>query len=94
MVWKTNPAIALSNLVLRILRSAIPVATLYITKLIINEVNHARANTDLKYIFTIVAIGFGLAIVSDLLNRATSLLDSMLGDLFANKSSIDLMAHA
>jgi len=94
MVWKTNPKIALSNLVLRILRSAIPVATLYITKLIINEVNHARANTDLKYIFTIVAIGFALAIVSDLLNRATSLLDSMLGDLFANKSSIDLMAHA
>jgi ATP-binding cassette subfamily B protein len=94
IVWKTHPGIALSNLVLRILRSAIPVATLYITKLIINEVNHARANTDLKYIFTIVAIGFALAIISDLLNRATSLLDSMLGDLVANKSSIDLMAHA
>jgi ATP-binding cassette, subfamily B, bacterial len=94
IVWKTKPSIALANLLLRLVRAAIPVSTLYIGKIIINEVNHARAGTDLRYIFVIVAIGFGLAILSDLLNRATSLMDSMLGDLFANKSSVDLMEHA
>jgi len=95
MVWKTNPPLAIINLFLRLIRSALPISVLYIGKLIINAVNNARTGTvDMHYIYTIVAIGFGLAIISDLLNRATSLLDSMLGDLFANKSSIDLMAHA
>jgi len=94
MVWKTNPRIALLNLVIRLLRSAIPVSTLYIGKLIINALVHPRPVGNLNFIFIVVAIGFALAIISDLLNRATGLLDSMLGDLFANKSSIDLMEHA
>jgi len=94
MVWKTNPKIALLNLILRLLRSAIPISTLYIGKLIINALVHPRPTGNLTFIFTVVAIGFALAIISDLLNRATGLLDSMLGDLFANKSSIDLMEHA
>jgi ATP-binding cassette, subfamily B, bacterial len=95
LVWKTNPLIAVSNLILRILRAALPVSTLYIGQLIINGVIKARSGTiNLTEVFTLVAIGFALAIAADLLNRATSLLDSMLGDLFANKSSIDMMAHA
>jgi len=94
MVWKTNPHIAFLNLMLRLLRSALPVSTLYIGKLIINALVHPRPVANLNFIFVVVAIGFGLAIVSDVLNRATGLLDSMLGDLFSNKSSIDLMAHA
>ena len=94
MVWKTNPRLAFLNLTLRLLRSALPISTLYIGKLIINAVVHPRPVGNLHFIFVVVAIGFALAIISDLLNRANGLLDSMLGDLFSNKSSIDLMAHA
>ena len=37
---------------------------------------------------------FGLAILSDALGRAVALLDSLLGDLFTNETSVRLMAHA
>jgi ATP-binding cassette subfamily B protein len=42
----------------------------------------------------LVGLELLIAVLSDLLNRATTLLDSMLGDLFANRSSILLMEHA
>jgi ATP-binding cassette subfamily B protein len=41
-----------------------------------------------------VAIEFGLAILSDALGRATTLIDSLLGDLFSNYTSVKIMDHA
>ena len=38
MIWRTSPSLTLSNIVLRIIKSAIPVAQLYVGKLIIDEV--------------------------------------------------------
>jgi ATP-binding cassette subfamily B protein len=94
MIWRTNPLIAFTNLVLRVIRAGVPLALLYVGKLIINGIVHTHGPANLRHIFTLVVIEFALAIFSDLLNRATSLLDSMLGDQFSIKSSIDLMTHA
>ncbi|KAA9327431.1 ABC transporter ATP-binding protein [Adhaeribacter soli] len=97
LIWQTSPRMAFANIVLRIVRAAIPLSTLYIGKLIIDEVVRlARTpdNLELNYLFLLIGLEFGLAIISDLLNRATTLLDSLLGDLFANQSSIRLMEHA
>lgn len=97
LIWQTSPWMAASNVFLRVLKSAIPLATLYVAKLIIDEVIRlADANGDdsLTYLLGLIAIEFGLAIFSDILNRGIALLDSLLGDLFSNSTSLKLMEHA
>lgn len=97
LVWQTSPGLFLGNAFGRLLRAAIPAATLYVGKLIIDEVVRLigeRGNGDPDYLWKLVAIEFGLAIFSTALGRLVSLLDSLLGDLFANRTSIRLMEHA
>jgi len=38
MIWDTSPSLTLANILLRLLKSAIPVGQLYVGKLIIDEV--------------------------------------------------------
>ena len=97
LIWKTNPRLFAASVVLRVVRAAIPVTMLYIGKLIIDEVIRlvGAGNTDdLTQIFTLIGLEFGLAIVSDAINRSTVLLESLLGDKFANVTSARLMDHA
>ena len=97
LIWQTSPKLFAANVILRVIRAAIPVTTLYIGKLIIDEVvrlTQTSGETDLTYLFTLIAIEFGIAIISDAINRATVLLDSLLGDKFANETSVRLMQHA
>ena len=96
LVWKTSPALTLSNAVLRITRSAIPVAILYVGKLIIDEVVHLSqtSQTNHAYLWKLVVIEFLLAVLADALSRATTLVDGLLGDLFSNYTSIQIMEHA
>jgi len=97
LVWQTSPRIMLANILLRITRSAIPVIILYVGKLIIDEVillAKDGGKGDLHYIWELVALEFGLALVSDGLARAVSLMDSLLGDKFSNFTSVRIMAHA
>ncbi|MFB9863739.1 ABC transporter ATP-binding protein [Rufibacter immobilis] len=96
MVWQTNPRMAFLNVVLRLFRAAVPVAVLYVGQLIIDEVVRLTQSNEkeLNYLLTLVALEFGLAVVSDFLNRGIALIDGLLGDLFANQSSVKLMEHA
>ncbi len=96
LVWKTSPALTFSNAILRIARSAIPVAILYVGKLIIDQVVHLSQTheSNHSYLWKLVVIEFLLAILSDALSRATTLVDSLLGDLFSNYTSIQIMEHA
>ena len=97
LIWQTNPRLFAASVVLRVVRAAIPVTMLYIGKLIIDEVirlTEAGGGDDLTNILTLIGLEFGLAIVSDAINRSTVLLDSLLGDKFANETSARLMDHA
>ena len=97
MMWDASPRMALLNVILRLIKAVTPLAMLYVGKLIVDEiVRLTQMDVALTYdlLITYVVIEFGLAIASDLLNRAIALLDSLLGDLFANQSSVKLMAHA
>ncbi len=97
LVWEVSPGLFLGNAALRLIRAAIPAATLYVGKLIIDQVvaltNQATAE-ETNYLWWLVGAEFGLAILSTSLGRAVSLMDSLLGDLFANRTSIRLMEHA
>lgn len=96
MVWKTSPGLAVSNAVLRLLKSGIPVSTLYVGKLIIDEViyllEHPGADRDRLWLW--VGIELGLALVSEIISRGIILAESMLGDLFSNVTSVEIMRHA
>jgi ATP-binding cassette subfamily B protein len=97
LVWQTSPRMFVLNIFLRVLRAALPVLMLYIGKLIIDEivaVSQLAAPRDLGRLWQLVALELVLAIASDALSRAIALLDSLLGDLFANQTSIQLMEHA
>ena len=97
LIWRTNPRMAFANIFLRLIRSAIPLGTLYLAKLIIDEairLAQTPGDQNSSYLLTLVALEFGLAILSDVLNRGTALLDSLLGDLFSNRTSVRLMQHA
>ena len=97
LIWQTSPAMTAGNIGIRIIRAAIPLAMLQVARLIIDEVillSQHPGQYSHTHLFTLVAIEFGLAILSDLLNRGAALLDSLLGDLLANSTSIRLMEHA
>ncbi len=91
MVWETSPALSASVLLLRLIASAVPVAQLWVGKLIIDQIVHPRPG---RSVWVLVAIEIAVVIVGDLLARGISLCDSLLGDRFTNHVSIRLMEHA
>ncbi|SHN10782.1 ABC transporter ATP-binding protein [Mucilaginibacter sp. OK098] len=96
LVWQTSPTFTIINALLRLLRSAMPVALLYVGKLIIDNVvtlsRHHDTNTS--HLWQLVGLEFALAILTDGLSRATILVDALLGDLFSNHTSVKIMEHA
>src|SRR3954463_8887218 len=97
LVWQTSKGLTIANCALRIVRSATPVAILYVGKLIIDEViriSHTHGTASHTHLWTLVAAEFALAIISDALTRAITLMDSLLGDLFSNHTSVKIMEHA
>lgn len=97
LVWQTSPGLTLGSSVLRLIRSALPLAMLYIGKLIIDEVisiSQGQAGTSTDNLWILILIEFGLAIATDVLNRAIILADSLLGDLFSNSTSVQIIEHA
>src|SRR3954462_2738560 len=100
MVWASEPRYVVGILVLRVLRSAVPLAVLWIGKLIVDAVVHDIAlHTQGQPIpwgrlATLVGIELAIALVGEALSRVSALLESLLGDLFANQTSVELMRHA
>jgi ATP-binding cassette subfamily B protein len=96
MVWKTSPGLAVTNALLRLLKSGIPVSTLYVGKLIIDEVIYLASNPGAErgQLWLWVGVELGLAILSEVINRGIILTESMLGDLFSNATSVEIMRHA
>ncbi len=92
-IWAVNSKLFAANIFARLLAAALPVAMLWVGKIIIDEVilqvGLEVKNYDRLWMY--VGLEFGLAILSDLLARLTSLTDGLLGDQYANLSSIELI---
>ncbi len=105
-VWQTSPGLTLASLCLRLLRALLPVAMLYVGKLIIDEavrlagagamppLGEALASGHLDTLLELLALELGIAIASDLLGRVVSYADTLLSELFTNATSVRLMEHA
>jgi ATP-binding cassette subfamily B protein len=96
LVWHTSPRLCVATLILRLAASFLPLAMLWIPKLIIDLVVKAlrHQSFDKLLIFKLLLLEFLLAVLSDALSRSISLVDSLLGDQFTNHVSIQLMEHA
>ncbi len=95
LVWETHRGLTLAMAGLRLVRGVIPIAILWVGKLIIDGVVAAReAGTDWRSILHLVLLEIGLVVGSELLSRASRLVDALLSDLFSNRVSVRLMEHA
>ncbi len=90
----------LINLALRLLRSALPLAILYVGKEIIDEVvqlvqaKHLITLSVNTHIWQLILLELALVVVSDVIGRGIALTESLLGDLFSNYSSVEIIKHA
>ena len=107
MVWRTSPHLTAASLVLRLGRALLPVATLFVGKLIIDDVvllvqtpNKPETLSQwlnsglLNWLGLLLLAEFSLAVLSDILGRVVSLIDSLLSERVSNVSSVRLMQHA
>ncbi|HEU4747694.1 MAG TPA: ABC transporter ATP-binding protein [Gemmatimonadaceae bacterium] len=95
LIWRTHRGFAAAILAVRVLRSLVPVATFWVGKLILDSVLAAKAGTGpISDVWSFVAIEIGIVIAGEILARASSLVESLLGDLFSNNMSVRLMEQA
>jgi ATP-binding cassette, subfamily B, bacterial len=82
-------------ILLRLLRAFVPVATLWIGKLIIDTVVSARmSRPDFHRLWRLVGLELVIVVSGEILARCSTLVESLLGDLFSNRTSVRLMEHA
>ena len=107
LIWNTSPWLAAGDVAARLLRALLPVATLFVGKLIVDEVVRLHgfapgpgglrawlASGLLDRMVVLLVLELSLAVLSDVLGRAVSFLDSLLAERFSNTTSIRLMEHA
>jgi ATP-binding cassette, subfamily B, bacterial len=96
LVWETSPPLVLTTILLRLVRALLPLASLWVPKLIIDAVIAfvAHKTGNLNHIWKLVGLELGLAVLSDILGRVNTLCDSLLGDRFTDLVSVRLMLHA
>jgi ATP-binding cassette, subfamily B, bacterial len=95
LIWKTHRGYTVSMVALRIVRSVVPVTTFWVGKLILDSVIAAKAGTSsLSQVWKYLALELVVVLLGEILARASSLIESLLGDLFSNAMSVELMEHA
>ena len=107
MVWRTSPGLTVATLALRLVRALLPVATLFVGKLIIDEVLRLAglpghpvdaagwvASGLLSHLALLLVGELVLAVGTDVLGRVVTLVDGLLSERFTNAASIRLMQHA
>src|SRR5258706_5648991 len=95
MIWRTHRGYTASMLVLRFARAFVPISTFWVGKLILDAVLAARAgHATYAQLWKYVGFEIALVLTGEILARASSLIESLLSDLFSNDMSVKLMQHA
>ena len=101
LLWRTSPVLTAAALLLRLARAGLPIATLFVAKLIIDEVVHLHgaapgtlADLVASRLGLLLGTELALALLTDGIGRAVSLIDGILSDRFSDETSLRLMHHA
>ncbi len=88
MVWQTDRVATIAMVILRLFRAVVPVAALWVGKLILDTVVASlRGHPDLTHLWKLVALEFSIAFAGEVLARVSSLIESLLADRFSNITS-------
>jgi ATP-binding cassette subfamily B protein len=106
MVWRTSPQLTAASLLLRLPRALLPVVALF-GKLIIDDVVLLVQTSDkpatlqqwlhsglLNRLGALLLAEFAVAVLTDVLGRIVSLVETLLAERVSNASSVRLMEHA
>src|SRR5216684_5462202 len=96
IVWQSGPGVVIFGLVSRLFASLLPLVLLWIPKLIVDAIIHARAADQpvSPRLWWLVAAEFGFAVLGGILGRAIDYSDSLLADKYTRHISIQVMKHA
>ena len=95
MVWETNRLLTIAMGALRLVRGFVPIASLYVGKLIIDRVVALRGSGgSWRSLVGLIGLEIAIVVTGELLSRASALVDGILSDLFSNRVSVRLMEHA
>src|SRR5580692_1673199 len=96
IVWQSGPAVVAGGLIFRLFASLLPMALLWVTKLIIDGIVRAASSHQpvQPRFWWLVAAEFGLAVLSTILTRIIDYLDALLADKYTRYVSIRVMKHA
>ena len=92
-IWRTNKTLFLTSAFCRLVAALLPVAILWVGKLIFDAIIQITTHGEKDYstLWHYVAIEFILVVLSDLVGRAISLTDGILGDQYNINSSIKII---
>jgi ATP-binding cassette, subfamily B, bacterial len=96
IVWESGPLVVSLGVFFRVIASVLPIALLWITKLIIDGIVHSVSSHQpvQPRFWWLVAGEFSLAVISSMLARTVDYLDSLLADKYMRHVSIQVMKHA
>jgi ATP-binding cassette subfamily B protein len=96
IVWQSGPLVVSLGLVFRLVSSLLPLAVLWITKLIIDGIVHSvTSHQPVKpLLWWLVASEFAIAIFGSILGRTIDYLDALLADKYTRHISIRVMKHS
>jgi ATP-binding cassette subfamily B protein len=96
IVWQSGPVVVAAGLVFRLFTALLPIALLWVTKLIIDGIVHAVTTHQSvqPWFWWLVAAEFALASLGSALARVVDYLDALLADKYTRHVSIQVMKHA
>jgi ATP-binding cassette, subfamily B, bacterial len=96
IVWQSGPGVVIFGLIARLFASLLPLALLWIPKLIVDAIVHGRVAGQAvsPRLWWLVAAEFSLAVLGGILARAIDYSDSLLADKYTRYVSIQVMKHA
>src|SRR5579863_3223692 len=96
IVWESGPLVVSLGLVFRLISSLLPLAALWITKLIVDGIVHVVSSHQpaKPLLWWLVAAEFAIAIFGGILGRTIDYLDALLADKYTRHISILVMKHA
>ena len=96
IVWESGGMVVGLGVAFRLCASLLPLALLWVTKLIIDTVVHVVSTHQPvpAHLWYLVAMEFGLAVVASTVSRIVDYLDALLADNYMRHVSIQVMKHA
>jgi ATP-binding cassette, subfamily B, bacterial len=96
IVWRSGPVVVTMGLVFRLFAALLPIALLWIAKLIIDSIVSVVAHHQPvgPGFWWLVAAEFGLAVCGSFLGRSIDYFDALLADKYTRHVSIEVMKHA